>query len=140
MRAALRSCPACLRHVRVSEPACPFCGGEPGDAFRSAPSPRAPAVGRLSRAALFAIGAAGLIGAEGCSAANLYGGTPCVGECLGREADAEPAADGATDVAAGDTVADGATDVQSAQGDAAADAEAHDQAVPWRSGMGGKPR
>jgi hypothetical protein len=32
MAAALRSCPGCSRHVRVSEPACPFCGGELGDA------------------------------------------------------------------------------------------------------------
>jgi hypothetical protein len=44
----------------VTEPVCPFCGRALDDAFRSAPSPQAPAAGRLTRAALFAIGATGL--------------------------------------------------------------------------------
>src|SRR5580658_775358 len=58
--APLRPCPGCSRHVRVSESACPFCAGKLDDAFRSIPSPRALAVGRLSRAALFALGASSL--------------------------------------------------------------------------------
>jgi hypothetical protein len=60
MASTLRPCPYCSRHVRVSEPACPFCAGKLDDAFRSIPSPRVRAVGRLSRAALFALGASGL--------------------------------------------------------------------------------
>jgi hypothetical protein len=57
--AQLRPCPCCSRHVRVSEPACPFCAGELDDAFRST-SPRVLAVGRLSRAALLALGTSSL--------------------------------------------------------------------------------
>ncbi len=63
--APLRPCPCCSRHVRVSEPACPFCAGKLDDAFRSMPSPRVRAVGRLSRAALFALGASGLAACGG---------------------------------------------------------------------------
>ena len=75
MTAPLRACPGCSRHVRVGEPVCPFCGGELGGAFRSAPSPRAPS-GRLSRAALFAVGAAGFVaGSVSCSSSS-YGGPP----------------------------------------------------------------
>jgi len=70
--ATLRPCPSCSRHARVGESACPFCGRELGDAFRRVPSPRAPAVGRLSRAALFAMGAGGLA-ASACSGSPAYG-------------------------------------------------------------------
>jgi hypothetical protein len=74
--APLRPCPGCSRHVRVSEPACPFCAGELDDAFRSTPSPRARAVGRLSRAALFALGASGLATAAcGSGSSTGSGGT-----------------------------------------------------------------
>jgi hypothetical protein len=70
--AQLRQCPCCSRHVRVSEPACPFCAGELDDGFRSTPSPRARAAGRLSRAALFALGASGLATA-GCGSGSSTG-------------------------------------------------------------------
>jgi hypothetical protein len=66
----LRPCPACSRHVRASEPACPFCERELDAAFRSVPSPRAPAVARLSRAALFAIGAGGVAAGTGCGSTS----------------------------------------------------------------------
>jgi len=56
MTAILRPCPACSRHVRVSELACPFCSGPFDSAFGAGPAPRAPTV-RLARAALFALGA-----------------------------------------------------------------------------------
>ena len=62
----LRACPACARHVRVSEESCPFCGGGLDPAFRASPAPRSPGV-RLTRAALFAFGTGTLAVAPGCS-------------------------------------------------------------------------
>jgi len=47
-------CPECSRHVRVSEPECPFCS-QPLD-LSGTPEPRLPGV-RLSRAATLAFGA-----------------------------------------------------------------------------------
>jgi hypothetical protein len=55
----LEPCPACRRHVRVDESACPFCGGA-----LEASAPRSLAAGRLTRAAVFA--GAALAGATGC--------------------------------------------------------------------------
>jgi hypothetical protein len=66
---ALRPCPGCARHVRVSESACPFCSAWLDAAFRTFSSSRAP-VGRLSRAALFALGAGGLVVACGSGEAG----------------------------------------------------------------------
>jgi hypothetical protein len=60
--------------VRVSESSCPFCGVALDDSFRSRPAPRAPA-GRLNRAALYALGAAGTF-----SAAIACGGAIQTGE------------------------------------------------------------
>jgi|HubBroStandDraft_2_1064218.scaffolds.fasta_scaffold56157_3 hypothetical protein len=75
MTAPLRPCPGCSRHVRASESACPFCRHELDIAFRSAPSSPTPAVGRLSRAALFAIGAGGLTAGSACGSLSqaMYG-------------------------------------------------------------------
>lgn len=68
MHDALVPCAACLRHVRASVGACPFCGA----ARAPVEVPERTARGRLSRAALFAFGAA--LGATGCeSAVPLYG-------------------------------------------------------------------
>jgi hypothetical protein len=133
MTATLRACPACSRHVRVTEPACPFCGGELDAAFRSAASPRVPAVGRLSRAALFALGAGGLAAGSACGTASnqsLYGGSSCpdivgdVNECavVVSEAGTEAGADGAPDSSASDATVDGAGGVQAPPSDAGADA------------------
>ena len=47
-------CPACSRHVRVTEPTCPFCGD--GLALAGTPAPGLPK-SRLGRAATFAFGA-----------------------------------------------------------------------------------
>jgi len=47
-------CPACSRHVRVTEPTCPFCGD--GLALAGTPAPSLPK-SRLGRAATFAFGA-----------------------------------------------------------------------------------
>jgi hypothetical protein len=55
--AALLPCPSCSRHVRAAESACPFCAAPLPAAFRDF-KPPAPPRQRLSRAALFALGAA----------------------------------------------------------------------------------
>jgi hypothetical protein len=47
-------CPSCARHVRLNEPACPFCGGELPRAFREQVTTPSPAK-RLNRAALHAL-------------------------------------------------------------------------------------
>ncbi|MGO9837318.1 MAG: RING finger protein [Polyangiaceae bacterium] len=50
----LAACPACARHLRVDEPACPFCRVELPSWFRELKAPAPPAT-RLSRAALYAL-------------------------------------------------------------------------------------
>ena len=70
----LSSCPACARHVRVSEAACPFCGAALSDAFRARPAPRSPAA-RLSRSALYALGMGTVTLAAACSSSSSPGGT-----------------------------------------------------------------
>ena len=70
----LSSCPACARHVRVSEAACPFCGGALSDAFRARPAPRSPTA-RLSRSALYALGMGTVTLAAACSSSSSPGGT-----------------------------------------------------------------
>jgi hypothetical protein len=65
-RPHLRACASCARHIRVSEEACPFCGNALGESFRAAPAPQAPA-GRLTRAALFALGTGTLALTSACS-------------------------------------------------------------------------
>lgn len=72
----LAACPSCSRHVRIDEARCPFCAAELEGAFADRPAPRA-IVGRLSRAAIFAIGtsaaATGTI--IGCSDDSDTGGS-----------------------------------------------------------------
>ena len=58
----LAPCPACRRHVRIDEPACPFCS-----AALPAASPRTPGVGRFTRAAVFAGAIAGTAACGGKS-------------------------------------------------------------------------
>jgi hypothetical protein len=62
----------------VSETTCPFCGGALDDEPRGAPRPVAP-VQRLTRAALFAVGAGTAMFSQGCASNDLtafpaYGG------------------------------------------------------------------
>jgi hypothetical protein len=57
--ARLLACPACARHVRVSESSCPFCSGPLPTSFGEAPLPSPPR-SRLSRAALAAFSASSL--------------------------------------------------------------------------------
>jgi len=53
-KTALAACPACARHVRLDEPACPFCRAQLPPSFRETTAPPRPAT-RLSRAALYAL-------------------------------------------------------------------------------------
>jgi hypothetical protein len=121
--AALLPCPSCARHARVSEPTCPFCATPFDDAFRTdEPRPRAP-TGRLTRAALFAVGAGGLVaGTLSCaSAESAYGGTP-EGPFWD---DASPLVDAATDApeaAAVDATPEASTVADAGGADAGADA------------------
>ncbi len=69
MSEPLAPCPACRRHLRVTDPTCPFCGEPMPASFRRSVL-RATATQRLSRSALAALGAAGLAGVAlaGCGA------------------------------------------------------------------------
>jgi hypothetical protein len=62
----LLACPFCGRHVRIAESACPFCESPLPPDFAEATLPQAPGT-RLSRAALFALGATSLTLATACS-------------------------------------------------------------------------
>jgi hypothetical protein len=64
----LLPCPSCHRHVRVDSQSCPFCAA--AVAFESEPPAPAPALGRLTRAAVFAGAALVSTAAAGC------GGSP----------------------------------------------------------------
>ncbi|HSO31983.1 MAG TPA: hypothetical protein VLT33_05690 [Labilithrix sp.] len=87
----LLPCPSCARHVRASEEACPFCAAALTPAREGAPLARTPAR-RLSRAALFALGAgAAAVGA-------------CGGESVGSPVDAGRDAPIATPVYGGPPV------------------------------------
>ncbi len=57
MNDRLLPCPSCTRHVRASEEACPFCAAVLPQALPASALPRSPGA-RLSRAALYALGAA----------------------------------------------------------------------------------
>jgi hypothetical protein len=91
----LHPCAVCARHVRARESVCPFCGAsiDPSLAARSAPLPPA---ARLSRAALFALGAGTL------SLTNACGGQVSDPETrdTGAEAAPSPAAEAGSSPAA----------------------------------------
>ena len=75
MSSRFAPCPACARHVKEGDSACPFCGA--GVSFVSAPV--APtAAGRLSRSALFSASAGrAALATTGCSSSSsqpAYGG------------------------------------------------------------------
>jgi hypothetical protein len=65
-------CSACARHVKEGDRVCPFCGAEVSRSIEVSFVPR----GRLSRAALFAAGAASALAAADCSSSSAYGGPP----------------------------------------------------------------
>jgi hypothetical protein len=73
--AHLHPCPGCARHVRVTDVVCPFCAATFDDSFHAVPELQAPR-GRLTRAALFALGTGTLSVAAACSSSSqpAYGG------------------------------------------------------------------
>ncbi len=67
---SLIPCPACSRHVRATETACPFCATSLVSASLLSTAVSPPIIGeRLGRAALFAFGAAMATNAIGCGTA-----------------------------------------------------------------------
>jgi hypothetical protein len=127
-RARLLACPACARHVRADERACPFCGHELPPGFSEAPAAPSPTV-RLSRAALYAVGvgALSLTAAQGCGG-TVAGGKGDGGGGTGRDASSQQ--DGNVAVPYGlppPFDAGSSADVSSAK-DAAADAGSLDAA------------
>jgi hypothetical protein len=68
-QAHLVACPACTRHVRVSESACPFCGNAFDATLRAIPRSRTPDL-RLGRVALYALGAGTMTLAAACSSSS----------------------------------------------------------------------
>lgn len=116
-------CTACRRHVRVSEPRCPFCGGAVGEA-RYTPRGRGP------RAAILF---ASVVGVAGCgsdyddsSVVAAYG-VPADSSAIvdtGSQPDTAPAVDSTvTDTATPDTATPD-TASEDAKGDTPADASA----------------
>jgi hypothetical protein len=70
----LALCPGCSRHVKRTDPACPFCAA-PLDAVPSAAAfdEESP---RISRSAMILAGAAMVAGCNLTQPANIYGGPP----------------------------------------------------------------
>jgi hypothetical protein len=64
----LEKCTGCARHIRVSEPACPFCGAAVPVAFGEADALARGRRGRIGRGAILAIGAASVgVAVAACS-------------------------------------------------------------------------
>lgn len=77
MSRRLLPCPACARHVAISEATCPFCTGALDfSGAATLPVANAPAGRRLGRAALLALGAgaAAIAACDGGQVTALYGG------------------------------------------------------------------
>jgi hypothetical protein len=84
-RPHLRPCPSCARHIRVNEAGCPFCKGGLTESFHAGPKPEPPA-GRLTRAALFALGTSAMSLAPGCSSSSQPAyGAPSVNDDAGAQ-------------------------------------------------------
>lgn len=76
MRAKLRACVECGRHIRVVEGGCPFCGAALPASFAEPPARGRP-MGVLGRAAVVMVGAAAAASGSslaGCSAGVSGGG------------------------------------------------------------------
>ena len=111
MSNALILCSSCARHVRSSEPKCPFCSASLTAAVAGAVQRAAPKM-RLGRAATFAFGAAALtVSAAACGDDDAPGtdsGTPAdlggdvdlgnIAPMYGLPADLGMPVDGATEV------------------------------------------
>lgn len=104
----LAPCPGCSRHVRVSEAACPFCAR----ALLAPPSAAAappPARLRMSRTALFAVGAT-MVGVAACSDESPP-------NKMDAASDVSSPADAAASDVAGNEVADTAGEARDARTD-----------------------
>ncbi len=77
IRPRLAGCPSCSRHVRVDEPTCPFCSVALEACFRATAAPRQVAA-RLSRAALYALGASSLTVVACGTSSPPYGQPPTI--------------------------------------------------------------
>ncbi|MGO9837609.1 MAG: hypothetical protein ACLP1X_25755 [Polyangiaceae bacterium] len=75
IKTPLGPCPVCARHVRVSEPSCPFCRAELPSSFQKRTMPLPPAV-RLSRAALYALGVGTLSATTAACGGGQAAGAP----------------------------------------------------------------
>lgn len=103
--APLTPCPACRRHVRASERACPFCAAALDPVALHARAAARPALTkRLGRAAIFALGGAAIATTASCYQAHGLGigegppdPTPRVDAAIGTDA--------ATPIDAGGSVA-----------------------------------
>jgi hypothetical protein len=101
MKISLVACPACVRHIRITEVRCPFCRAEV-PASLQVPSALPPAA-RLSRAALYALRAGALsmttvaCGGNDFTVAPPYGGS-FVSDAGPGDAEASPDAASVGDV------------------------------------------
>ena len=100
--ASLTNCPACARHVRAGERACPFCGANV-QFFISVPDYRLKT--RLRRGQMLAIGATLAAAGVACSSDDqvvaIYGAPVEVGGSAGHTAGTGGTAAGAGGTAAG---------------------------------------
>lgn len=123
----LLPCPACARHVRSSEGTCPFCAAGLPVARAAQPVPRSTGA-RLSRAALFALGASAAAAAAcgGKADDSTFDSGVADGgaqEGPGVPIYGAPPSDAGILDAPGDAASDAATDADASEGDGAADAE-----------------
>ncbi len=80
MTTSLHPCPECARHILSSEVSCPFCAAPVVDAMAAmAIAPKRAVVGRMSRAALVALG--------------TLAASPAVAACGGKADDSEDEGD-----------------------------------------------
>ncbi len=127
-RTRLLACPSCARHVRATEPSCPFCASELPASFRIVPAAKPP-MARLSRGALYALGATSIGLATACSSASttpLYGAPA---DASGQDSNPAPLygapADAGPDTgSSGDSAGDAADAGDTGSGDAADAADA----------------
>jgi hypothetical protein len=89
MKERFVACPDCSRHVKEGDEACPFCGA----AAVELPPPAPTLAERVSRAAMLAAGAGGVLVMTGCGSSNptvqVFYGVACTGDaCAGFATDA----------------------------------------------------
>lgn len=110
MHAPLAPCPACSRHVKLTDARCPFCASALPPELAAGVSQHSPEPPRLSRSAMLLAGAAFAVGCDRyTSTAEIYGSPP-----------RPPVAHTAQDASVASAHADASTDVTAPpQGNAA---------------------